>query len=165
MIFPWMGEGGWFQDGSSALHLLCTSFLLYYISSTSDHQALDPEVGEPFCRQLGFSREPQEIGRVLSLHIPHYRHCWRHAVEVLKSQPCYIQIITPVSRKGHRGSEKLCLGWGSTGSERTGYGLSPDPSNFTIRALSSLCSPLTHLYQLQILNPQQRQENFLSYYI
>ena len=35
-------DGGWrlLQDDSSALHLLCTFFYCYYISSTSDHQAL-----------------------------------------------------------------------------------------------------------------------------
>ena len=38
--------GGWFQDDSSALHLLCTYFH-YYISSTSDHQALDPRSWGP----------------------------------------------------------------------------------------------------------------------
>ena len=31
-----------FLDDSSALHLLCTYFYHYCISSTSDHQALDP---------------------------------------------------------------------------------------------------------------------------
>ena len=31
------GWGGWFQDDSSTLHLLCTLFYYYYISSTSDH--------------------------------------------------------------------------------------------------------------------------------
>ena len=31
--------GGWFLDDSRVLHLLCS---YYYISSTSDHQALDP---------------------------------------------------------------------------------------------------------------------------
>ena len=41
------GEGGWFQDDSSALHLLCAYFYYDYISSTSDHQALDLGVGDP----------------------------------------------------------------------------------------------------------------------
>ena len=31
-IFPWTGVGGWFWDGSRALHSLCT-FCSYYISS------------------------------------------------------------------------------------------------------------------------------------
>ena len=35
-------EGEWFLDGSSALHLLCTLFLLLLDSSTSDHKTLDP---------------------------------------------------------------------------------------------------------------------------
>lgn len=37
----WRWEG-WFGDDSSRLHLLCTFFLCYYISSTSDYQVLDP---------------------------------------------------------------------------------------------------------------------------
>ena len=47
-IFPWPEDGGpggrmaWFGDDSSTLHLLCTLFLLDYISPTSDHQALGP---------------------------------------------------------------------------------------------------------------------------
>ena len=32
---------GWFQDDLSAYHLLCTFFLLLFISSALDHQALD----------------------------------------------------------------------------------------------------------------------------
>lgn len=35
--FPVDGSGGWFGDDSNALH-----FYYYYISSTSDHQSLDP---------------------------------------------------------------------------------------------------------------------------
>ena len=41
-FFHKSGVGGWFQDDSSTLHLLCTDFYYYYISSTSDHQGLDP---------------------------------------------------------------------------------------------------------------------------
>ena len=37
-----MGWRGWFGDDSSAFHILCTLFHFYYISSTSDHQTLDP---------------------------------------------------------------------------------------------------------------------------
>ena len=33
---------GWFGDNSSTLQLLCTYICYYSISSTSDHQALDP---------------------------------------------------------------------------------------------------------------------------
>ena len=36
------GRMAWFGDDSSTLHLLYTLFLVYYISSTSDHQALGP---------------------------------------------------------------------------------------------------------------------------
>lgn len=36
-IFPRDGSRGWFEDDSNALH-----FYYYYISSTSDHQSLDP---------------------------------------------------------------------------------------------------------------------------
>ena len=39
-------EKGWFQDDSSALHLPCTLFL-FFTSSTSDHQALDPRSWGP----------------------------------------------------------------------------------------------------------------------
>ena len=43
-VFPQTGgKRGWFGDDPNALHLLHTLFLLSYISSTSDHQALDPE--------------------------------------------------------------------------------------------------------------------------
>lgn len=35
------GVVGWFQDDLRALFLLCILFY-YYISSTTDHQALDP---------------------------------------------------------------------------------------------------------------------------
>ena len=38
-------ERRWFQDDSRVLPLLCT--LYYYISSTSDHQALDPGSSRP----------------------------------------------------------------------------------------------------------------------
>ena len=34
--------GALFRDDSSTLHLSCTLFLLFSISSTSDHQALEP---------------------------------------------------------------------------------------------------------------------------
>ena len=36
------GFGEWFRDDASTLHLLC-AFYFYYISSISDHQALDPQ--------------------------------------------------------------------------------------------------------------------------
>ena len=54
VIFPKTGVGGWFQDDSSALHLLCTLFLHQFIiiiiiiiiiitsSPPPNHQALDP---------------------------------------------------------------------------------------------------------------------------
>ena len=45
--FSWTGVGRWFWDDLSALNLLCTLFLVYYINSTSDHQILIPEVGDP----------------------------------------------------------------------------------------------------------------------
>lgn len=40
-IFHEPGVVGWFQDDLRALFLLCILFY-YYISSTTDHQALDP---------------------------------------------------------------------------------------------------------------------------
>ena len=46
------GVGEWFQDVSSTLHLLCTLSCYYCISSTSDHQALDPRVWGPLTRSL-----------------------------------------------------------------------------------------------------------------
>ena len=45
------GGRRWFQDDSSTLHLLCTYFFCY-ISSTSDHQALIPELEDPCSRLL-----------------------------------------------------------------------------------------------------------------
>ena len=39
-FFHGWGWGEWFQDDSGTLHLLCIYY--YYISSTSDLQALDP---------------------------------------------------------------------------------------------------------------------------
>ena len=45
------GGGRWFQDDSSTLYLLCTYFFCY-ISSTSDHQALIPELKDPCSRLL-----------------------------------------------------------------------------------------------------------------
>ena len=54
-VFPWTGWG-WFQDDSSALHLLYILYHYFYISSTSDHQALDPRGWEPLpelvCKQM-----------------------------------------------------------------------------------------------------------------
>ena len=44
----WRGTreaGDWLQDDSSTLHLLSLFFHCYHISSTSDHQALDPRGG------------------------------------------------------------------------------------------------------------------------
>ena len=41
---------GMIQDSN----LLCTLFLLLLLSSTSDHQTLDPEVGNPIKRLTGF---------------------------------------------------------------------------------------------------------------
>ena len=40
-----------FWDDSSTLHSLCTLFYCYYISSTSDHQALDPKGWGPWLRK------------------------------------------------------------------------------------------------------------------
>ena len=40
-IFPWNGEGEWFQDDSSPLRLLCTLFLLLLHQLHLRYQALD----------------------------------------------------------------------------------------------------------------------------
>ena len=40
-FFRGAGRERWFRDDSRTLHLLCIYFY-YYISSASDHQALDP---------------------------------------------------------------------------------------------------------------------------
>ena len=44
------GSGGWFQDDSSAYIYRALYFYDYCISSTSDHQALEPEAGDPWSR-------------------------------------------------------------------------------------------------------------------
>ena len=155
-------------DGCRMIQVHCVYYALYFycyrISSTSDHQALDPGGwGPPLWTTGLLERAPGNGESAKSSHST-LQALLEACREVLNRQPCYIQIIAPVCRKGHRGSEKLCLGWGSTGSEWTGYDLSQDLSNLTTHTLSSLCSPLTHLYQLQSLNPEQRQETFLSYY-
>ena len=51
-FFHRLAVGGWgyFPEDSNALRLLCTLFLLFYISSTSDHQALDPGLQGPCTR-------------------------------------------------------------------------------------------------------------------
>ena len=49
-VFPQTGVGTeekWFPDDSSTLHLFCTFFFFFNISSTSDHQALDPGGWDP----------------------------------------------------------------------------------------------------------------------
>ena len=48
-IFGWVGDGeGDFGDESSTLCLFCLYSYYYYISYTSDHQALDLRVGDPW---------------------------------------------------------------------------------------------------------------------
>lgn len=53
-FFPRTGSGGrWFKgDVHSALHLLCTLFPCYYISSTSGHQARSWSLGTPALTHL-----------------------------------------------------------------------------------------------------------------
>ena len=41
-FFPWTGDGGWFGDNSSALHLLCTLFLLLLHQLRFRSSASDP---------------------------------------------------------------------------------------------------------------------------
>ena len=52
----------WFSDDSSTSHSLCTLFHCYCISSTSDHQALDPEGWGPLM-------EPSESSCLLNFRL------------------------------------------------------------------------------------------------
>ena len=76
-----------FGDDSSALHLLCTLFLLSLISSTSDHQALDSRGwGPPLWR----TQSPHRPGAALlyrDLSSGEGRSSQRGAIEVNGSAP------------------------------------------------------------------------------
>ena len=62
-----LGWGGaLFQDDSSTLHLSCTLFLLFSVSSTSDDQALDPRDWGPLLQHfLSFHRRMLKGSQIL----------------------------------------------------------------------------------------------------
>lgn len=47
IVFPWTGGRGYGFRVSQAHYIYCVLTYYYYISSTSDHQVLDPGVWEP----------------------------------------------------------------------------------------------------------------------
>ena len=55
------GVEGWFQDDSSTLHLCALYFYYCYISSTSDHQALDPRVWGPLIQSIFSSVQSSSV--------------------------------------------------------------------------------------------------------
>ena len=69
-IFPWVGYRGWLQDDSRALHLLWLHFYYHYISSTSQQQALDLEVGDPCSTACPLPLLPSEFTATHVKHLP-----------------------------------------------------------------------------------------------
>ena len=68
-FFLEMGVGGWFGDDTRTWHLLCTLYH-YYISSTSDHQAVDPGgwgISVWKIRKIFAVQKPEKIFWLLSI--------------------------------------------------------------------------------------------------
>ena len=105
-LFHKRGGWGWFCDDSSTLYLLCTYFNYYYISSTSDHQALDPGVGDPCVRGHSsthgtWARRPRTTGLVHKCKI-HPAHQLTAVLHVLPSSLAHLWCVQgklPAKRK------------------------------------------------------------------
>ena len=80
-------RGRWFQDDSSALHLLCTYFYHYYISSTSDQQVLDSGGWGPLIHSCFFPPCGHHVTISIDVSFAEISLNWVSAAKLFQSCP------------------------------------------------------------------------------
>ena len=148
MIFPWTGVGGWFQDDSSALHLLCILFLLllhqFHLRSSgirsqrfSSVTQSCPTLFDPMGRQ-------GTPGLPVHHHLPEFTHTHVHRVgdAIQPSHP----LPSPFPPAPNPSQHQSLFQWDNSSHEVAKAGSSKKQENSrktSISALLTMPKPLT----------------------